>query len=127
MVKTLFSFCFQMKCWLSEILTSEKQTGKTMIRQIASSALFVWAFLASIVMWLILLTRHIDEKIHIKPYFNVCLCSKKVLISCSQGSHRNSKTQFHDFSMVSHNQQCNFHAHLMHRLQPPLLAATSPH
>ena len=43
-----------------------------------------------------------------------------------QGSHRNLKTQFHDFSMIFHDQQCNFHDYLMHRLKPPLLAATSP-
>ena len=43
-----------------------------------------------------------------------------------QGSHRNSKTQFHDFSMIFHDQQCNFHDFLMHGLQPPLLAAASP-
>ena len=49
-----------------------------------------------------------------------------------QGSHRNSKTQFHDFSMIFHDQQCNFHDYLicnfhdylMHILQPPLLAAS---
>ena len=35
-----------------------------------------------------------------------------------QGSHRNSKTQFHDFSMIFHDQQCNFHDYLMHGLQP---------
>ena len=27
----------------------------------------------------------------------------------SQGSHRNSKSQFHHFSMILHDQQCNFH------------------
>ena len=37
-----------------------------------------------------------------------------------QGSHRNSKTQFHDFSMIFHDQQCNFHDDLMLGLQPPL-------
>ena len=37
-----------------------------------------------------------------------------------QGSNRNSKTQFHDFSMINHDQQCNFHDYLMHGLQPPL-------
>ena len=36
-----------------------------------------------------------------------------------QGSHRNSKTQFHDFSVIFHNQKCNFHDILMHGLQPP--------
>ena len=36
-----------------------------------------------------------------------------------QGSHRNSKTQFHDFSMIFHDQQCNFHDYLIHGLQPP--------
>ena len=36
------------------------------------------------------------------------------------------KTQFHDFSMIFHHQQCNFHDFLMHDLQPPLLAASSP-
>ena len=46
--------------------------------------------------------------------------------SLSQGSHRNSKTQFHDFSMIFHDQPCNFHDYLMHGLQPPLLAASSP-
>ena len=42
-----------------------------------------------------------------------------------EGSHRNSKTQFHDFIMIFHDQQCNFHNFLMHGLQPPLLAASS--
>ena len=42
-----------------------------------------------------------------------------------QGSQRNSKTQFHDFSMIFHDQQCNFHDYLMHNLQPSLLAASS--
>ena len=45
----------------------------------------------------------------------------------SQGSHRNSKKHFHDFSMIFHDQQCNFHDHLMHGLQLPLLASSSPH
>ena len=31
----------------------------------------------------------------------------------------------HD-SMIFHDQQCNFHDFLMHGLQPPLLAASSP-
>ena len=43
-----------------------------------------------------------------------------------QGSHRNSKTQFHDFSMIFQAQQNNFHGYLKHRLQPPLFAATLP-
>ena len=38
----------------------------------------------------------------------------------------NSKTQLHDFSMTFHDQQCNLHDYLMHGLQPPLLAASSP-
>ena len=42
-----------------------------------------------------------------------------------QGSHRNSKTQFHDISMIFHDQQCNFHGYIMHGLQPILLAASS--
>ena len=46
---------------------------------------------------------------------------------CLQDSHRNSQTQFHDFSMIFHDQQCNFHDYFMHGLQPPLLAASSPH
>ena len=29
-------------------------------------------------------------------------------------------------SMIFHDQQCNFHDYLMHSLQPPLLAASSP-
>ena len=45
----------------------------------------------------------------------------------SQGSHRNSETQFHDYSMIFHDQQCNFHDYLIHSLQPPLLAVSSPH
>ena len=45
----------------------------------------------------------------------------------SLGSHRNSKLQFHDFSMIFHDQQCNFHDYLMHDIQPPLLAPSSPH
>ena len=43
-----------------------------------------------------------------------------------QGSHRNSKTQFHDFSMIFHDQRCNFHDYLMHGLPPLVLAASSP-
>ena len=43
-----------------------------------------------------------------------------------QGSHRNSKTEFHDFSMIFHDHQCNFHDYLMHGLQPPLLTPSSP-
>ena len=35
------------------------------------------------------------------------------------------KTQFHDFYMIFHDQQCYFHDYLMHDLQPPLLAASS--
>ena len=27
----------------------------------------------------------------------------------NQGSHRNSETQFHDFSLIFHDQQCYFH------------------
>ena len=34
--------------------------------------------------------------------------------------------QFHDFSMIFHDQQYNFHDYLMHGLQAPLLAASSP-
>ena len=30
-------------------------------------------------------------------------------------------------SMIFYDQQCNFHDYLMHGLQPPLLAASSPH
>ena len=45
--------------------------------------------------------------------------------STQQGSHINSKTQFH-FSMIFHDQQWGFHDYLMHRIQPPLLAASSP-
>ena len=40
-----------------------------------------------------------------------------------QGSHRNSNSQFHDFSIIFYDQQYNFHDYLMHGLQPPLLAA----
>ena len=29
-----------------------------------------------------------------------------------QASHRNSKTQFHDLSMIFHDQQCIFHDYL---------------
>ena len=29
--------------------------------------------------------------------------------------------------MIFHDQQCNFHDYLMHGLQPPLLATSSPH
>ena len=43
-----------------------------------------------------------------------------------QGSHRNSKIQFHDFSMIIHDQQCNFQDYLINGLQPSLLAASSP-
>ena len=34
--------------------------------------------------------------------------------------------QFHDFSMIFHDQQCNFHDYIMHGLQPLLLAASPP-
>ena len=34
---------------------------------------------------------------------------------------------FHYFSMIFHDQQCNFHDYLMHSLQPTILAASSPH
>ena len=34
--------------------------------------------------------------------------------------------QFPYFSMIFHDQQCNFHDYLMHGLQPTLLAASSP-
>ena len=44
----------------------------------------------------------------------------------NQGSHRNSKTQFHDFSMIFHDQQCNFHDYLIHCIEPPILAACLP-
>ena len=36
----------------------------------------------------------------------------------NQGSHKNSKTQFHDFSMIFLDQKCNFHDYLMHGLKP---------
>ena len=79
----------------------------------------------------------------LKPYNNLliapaCFCTlcivRYLLLkigiywTCSiiQGSHRNSKTQFHDFSMTFHDEQCNFHDYLMHGLQPPFLAAFSP-
>ena len=49
-----------------------------------------------------------------------------LLTASSQGSHRNEKTQFHDFSMIFHDQQCNFHDYLFNAQtpQPPLLAAS---
>ena len=37
------------------------------------------------------------------------------------------KTQFHDFSMIFHDQRCNFHDYLIHGHQPLILAASSPH
>ena len=37
------------------------------------------------------------------------------------------KTQFHDFSMIFHDQRCNFHDYLIHGRQPLILAASSPH
>ena len=46
-------------------------------------------------------------------YFNIPVANVPL-----QGSHRNSKTQFHDFSMIFHDRQCNFHDYLMHGLQP---------
>ena len=33
-----------------------------------------------------------------------------------RGSLRNSKTKFHDFSMIFHDQQCNFHDYLKYNL-----------
>ena len=51
---------------------------------------------------------------------------KAAMNRCKTGFHRNSKTQFHDFSMIFYDRQCNFHDFLMHILQPPLLAASSP-
>ena len=44
--------------------------------------------------------------------------------SSKQGSHSNSKTQFHDFSTIFHDKQCNFHDYIMHDLKPLLLAAS---
>ena len=52
----------------------------------------------------------------------VTICFQRL----SQGSHGNSKTQFHDFSMIFHDQRCYLHDYLMHGLQPPLLAASPP-
>ena len=62
---------------------------------------------------------------------NIYICTRMgVLNMCEecteQGSSRNSKTQFHDFSMIFYDQQCNFHDYLMHSLQTPLLVASSP-
>ena len=37
-------------------------------------------------------------------------------IALIQGSHGNSKTQFHDFSMIFHDQLCNFNDYLMQGL-----------
>ena len=57
-------------------------------------------------------------------------CSRQYIWG-QQSKHRVpteiKKTQFHDFSMIFHDQQCNFHDFLMHGLHPhPLLAASSP-
>ena len=49
-----------------------------------------------------------------------------ILEGIFQGSHRNSKTHFLDFSIIFLEQQCNFHDYLMHGLQLSLLAASSP-
>ena len=42
---------------------------------------------------------------------------KAIILWFNQGSHRNSKTQYHDFSMIFHDQQCNFLDYLMCGLQ----------
>ena len=64
---------------------------------------------------------------HISTWLSLCrLETPKRVLWQTQGSHRNSKTQFHDFSMIFHDQQCNFNDYLMNDLQPPLLAASSP-
>ena len=47
-------------------------------------------------------------------FFLALLRVNYFLVVSLQGSHRNSKTQFHDFSMIFHDQQCNFHDYLMH-------------
>ena len=51
------------------------------------------------------------ELIH-TPYFDQVAESTKIKMKPGQGSHRNSKTQFHDFSMIFHDQQCNFYDYL---------------
>ena len=56
---------------------------------------------------------------------NLCMKYNSNVFKRIQGSHRNEKTQFNDFSIIFHDQQCNFHDYLMHDLQPPLLAASS--
>ena len=48
----------------------------------------------------------------------------QILVVNYQGSQRNSKTQFHDFSMIFNDQQCDFHDYLMTASNlPPLLTA----
>ena len=47
-------------------------------------------------------------------------------ICLKQCSNKSLKTQFHNFSMIFHDQQCNYHDYLMHGFQPPLLVTSLP-
>ena len=49
-------------------------------------------------------------------------------IYCTQCFRVPTEIQKHNSMILKifHDQQCNFHDYLMHRLQPPLLAATTP-
>ena len=70
--------------------------------------------------WKSPVTVQMDNTIFI---FSICM---GYLLFQYQGSHKNSKTQFHDFSTMFHDQQCNFNDYFMHGFQPPLLATSSP-
>ena len=71
------------------------------------------------------------EKFHVRyllaDYSSDVSVAALHVISYSQGSQRNLETKLHDFSMIFHDQQYNFHDYLMYGFQPPLLAASSPH
>ena len=70
----------------------------------------------------------LSVKYGIKTCFkqNFSILASMFSLCAYHGFHRNSKTHFHDFSMIFYDQQCNFHDFLMHGLQPHLLAASSP-
>ena len=44
---------------------------------------------------------HQNEKSDMKKSSSICVANDCCVVKLLQGSHRNSKTQFHDFSMIN--------------------------
>ena len=82
-----------------------KLMAKKIITILCSYFLLIWTYV-----WLFVLSLFIPVYIVFIFLFS---WTEPVLI---QGSHRNSKTQFHDFSMIFHDQQCNYHDYLIHSM-----------